>query len=100
MFIHKLSPPGQTAAVEATVVEPVVAAAEPAAADAVDADVVDAGWAACAHTVGALCMSAAASRRPSAVDGGLGGGDGCVGAAVGDNAEDEEVLLRTQPSAG
>lgn len=42
--------------------------------------------------VAALCMSAVALRCPSAVNGGL-GGDGCVGAAVGDNVEDEALWL-------
>lgn len=58
------------------------------------------------RTVVAVCMSAAALRCPSAVNGGLGGcgggvggGGGCVGAAaVGGNVEDE-VLGLTQLSA-
>lgn len=36
-------------------------------------------------------ISVATSRCPSAVTGGLAGADGCVGAAVGDNAVDEGV---------
>lgn len=47
----------------------------------------------------ALCTSVAASRPPSAVNGGLGGGDGCAGAAVGGNVEDGALWL-TRLSAG
>lgn len=98
------SPPGQTAAVEATVAELVDAAAELEAADAVvdvgsvavdaDVDAVGADWAARVHTVVASRTSAAAaSPCPSAVNGGLGGGDGCVGAAVGGNVGVEALGL-------
>lgn len=95
MFIREHSLPGQTAAVEATVAELVAEAAELEAADAdvdADADVADADWAACVRT------TAAVWRCPSAVNSGLGGGDGCVGAAVGDTSEGE-VLWLTQLSA-
>lgn len=89
MFIREHSLPGQTAAVEATVAELVAEAAE---LEAADADVADADWAACVRT------AAAVQRCPSAVNSGLGGGDGCVGAAVGDTSEGE-VLWLTQLSA-
>lgn len=102
MFIG--SPPGQRAAVEEAVAELEAAAAElEAAADVdsvvdADVDVGDADSAACVCRVAAVCMPAAASPCPSAVNGGRGGGDGCVGAAVGDNVEGE-VLWLTQLSA-
>lgn len=99
--MNTFSPPGQSAALEATAAELVVEAAELEAADAavdvesvadVDADD-DADWEACVHTVAALCMFAVALRHPSAVVGDLGGGGGCVGAAVGDDAEDGALWL-------
>lgn len=104
--MNTFSPPGQTAALETTVAELVVEAAEPEAVDAavdvesvVDADDdADADWEACVHMVAALCMFAAALHHPSAVVGYLGGGDGCAGAAVGDNVEDD-VLWLTRLSA-
>lgn len=40
------------------------------------------------HAVVVERMPAMALQCPSAVAGGLGGGDGCVGAAVGDNVGD------------
>ncbi len=84
--------------------EPVDAAAElEAAVDAVvdvdvDVGVVDADSAACVRVVAALCVSAVPSQCPSDVNCGPGGYDGCFGAAVGNNFEDEG-LWRNQLSA-
>lgn len=54
--------------------------------DAVGADVV-----ACVRMTVAACIPVAASHSPSAETGGLGAGDGCVGAVVGGNVGDEAL---------
>lgn len=100
--IHKFSLPGESAAVEETAAGLEVAAAELTAAagddddsDSAAADVdsaVDVADADSAVGLAAGCVCAAASPCPSAVTGGPGGGDGCVG-AVGGNAEGDALRV-------